>query len=45
MFPSHRFQWLKPANSDAEVEVGKRNAEWVHLFLLTYLVALTGDFG
>jgi hypothetical protein len=32
MYPSHRFQRLKPANSNVEDELGKRGIECVHLF-------------
>lgn len=43
MFPSHRFQWLKPANGGAKAE-GEREAVGVFTFyLLTCLMTRTGD--
>ncbi len=43
MFPSHRFQWLELANSGAKVKGERETLSGLTLFLLTCLMAPTGD--
>ena len=43
MFPSHRFQWLKPANGGAKAEAEREAVGVFTFYLLTCLIALTED--